>query len=141
MHPRQLAGAIHVHPSGKFVYLVNRADATHSHQGHPVFSGGENNIAVYAITPETGEPTLVQHVDTRSFHVRTFACDPSGRLLVTASIKALAAYYDEKGLTVTPATLSIFRIADDGHLKYVRSVDVETQGNQLQYWMGIVGLR
>ena len=141
VHPRQLAGAIHVHPSGKFVYLVNRADATHSHQGRPVFSGGENNIAVYAINPETGEPTLVQHVDTRSFHVRTFACDPSGRLLVTASIKALAAYDDEKGLTVTPATLSIFRIGDDGHLKYARSVDVETPGNQLQYWMGIVGLR
>lgn len=140
-HSRQLAGAIHIHPNGRFVYVANRADATHDHQGQNVFSGGENNIAVYAIDADTGEPTLIQHADTHSFHVRTFACDPSGRLLVTASIKALSECDNELTITETPAALSIFRIGDNGHLEYVRRVDVETQGRQLQYWMGIVGLR
>jgi len=46
--PRQLAGAIHVHPNGRFVYLANRADWTVDYAGKPVFGGGENSIVVYA---------------------------------------------------------------------------------------------
>jgi 6-phosphogluconolactonase (cycloisomerase 2 family) len=98
----------------------------------------ENNIAVYAIDPDTGEPTLVQHADTQSFHVRTFACDPSGRLLVTASIKPHAVLEGGEVAPV-PAALSVFRIGDDGQLLFVRKYDVETTDGQMQYWMGMVG--
>ena len=77
VRPRQLAGPIHVHPSGNAVYVVNRSDHAVDVGGRRVFGGGENNIAVYAIDPVTGEPFLIQHADTRSFHVRTFACDPA----------------------------------------------------------------
>jgi 6-phosphogluconolactonase len=135
---RQLGGPIHVHPSGQWVYVANRADHTVSIDGQKEFGGGENNIAVFRIDPDCGQPQLVQHADTQSFHVRTFACDPSGRLLVTASIKALAV---RNGATteVTPAALSIFRILSNGHLEFVRKYDIETTGAQLQYWMGIVG--
>ena len=52
---------------------------TVDYAGKPVFGGGENSIVAYAIDPATGEPTLIQHVDPRSVHVRTFAIDPSGR--------------------------------------------------------------
>lgn len=137
---RQLAGPIHVHPSGKVVYVANRADATVHVDGQAVFTEGENNIAVYSLDSDTGEPTLQQHADTRSFHVRTFACDPTGRLLVTASIKPLASI-ENGSLKQTPATLTTFRIGDDGQLEFVSTYEAETTGTQLQYWMGIVGLK
>jgi 6-phosphogluconolactonase len=140
VHPRQLAGPIHVHPSGRVVYVANRSDHGIDFGGSKVFGGGENNIAVYAIDPATGEPTLIQHADTHSFHVRTFACDPSGRLLVTASIKAHVVREGDQIRTV-PAALSVFRVQEDGRLQLARKYDVETSGTQLQYWMGIVGLR
>ena len=135
---RQLAGTIHVHPGGKYVYVANRADNTVDFNGAKVFAGGENSIAVYAIDPQSGEPTLIQHADTHSIHVRTFAFDPSGRLMVAASIKPLAAR-DGSGVRTVPATLSVFRVGGDGKLAFARTYDVEATG-RTQYWMGIVGL-
>ncbi len=139
VRPRQLGGPIHVHPDGHCVYVANRADHTVADGDSKVFAGGENNIAVYRIDPATGEPTLLQHADTESFHIRTFACDPSGRLLVTASIKALDERHGDH-IRHVPAALSVFRIAADGRLELCRKYDVETSGSQLQYWMGMVGL-
>ena len=139
LRPRQLAGPIHLHPNGRFVYVVNRADQTIEVGGHKVFGGGENNVAVYSIDADTGEPTLIQHADTHSFHVRTFACDPSGRLLVTASIRAHAVQ-EGNGARPVPAALSVFRIRDDGRLEFARQYDVQTTGSQLQYWTGMVSV-
>ena len=137
--PRQLAGTAHVHPNGKFVYVANRADTTVDFDGKPVFKGGENSIAVFAIDQKTGEPTLIQHADPRAFHVRTFALDPSGRMMVAASIRPLLV---RKGTNVesVSAGLSVFRVGSDGRLEFVRKYDVET-GGKLQFWMGIVGLK
>ncbi|PMS38609.1 6-phosphogluconolactonase [Trinickia symbiotica] len=135
---RQLGGPIHVHPSGRYVYVANRADRVEEVNGEKVFAGGENSIAVFRINSSTGEPTLVEHASTRSFHVRTFACDPTGQLLVTASIKPLAARV-EGAIRTIPAALTVFRVCDDGSLEYVRQYPVETRDGQLQYWMGIVG--
>lgn len=137
LQSRQLGGAIHVHPNGRFVYAANRCDQSVDTPAGKVFAGGENNIAVYAIDPKTGEPQLIEHTDTRSFHVRTFSLDPSGRLLITASIRALNRE-TSGGLEAVPAALSIFRIGDDGRLGFVRKLDVETSGAAMQYWMGIV---
>lgn len=136
--PRQLAGTVHVHPNGRFVYLANRADGTVDYEGKRVFGGGENSIVVYAIDSASGEPTLIQRADPRSGHVRTFAIDPSGRLLVTASIQPLAVR-EGTSITTVPAALSVFRIGDDGKLEFVRKYDVETNG-KIHYWMGILGL-
>ena len=69
-------------PNGRFLYLANRATAMTDFQGKRVFAGGENSIAVYSINQETGEPALIQNIDTRGVHPRTFAIDPSGRILV-----------------------------------------------------------
>src|SRR6266550_938822 len=87
---RQAAGTVHVHPNGRFVYGVNRADTTTEFEGRKVFVGGENTLAVYSIDPSTGEPRPIQHVDTRGIHCRTFHIDPSGRMLVAAHIMGLA---------------------------------------------------
>lgn len=135
--PRQLGGAIHVHPEGKFVYAANRCDQSVDTPLGKLFAGGENSIAVYAIDARTGEPTLLQHADTHSFHVRTFSIDPTGRLLVTASIKALQRRTVD-GVDLVPAALSVFRILGDGRLDFVRTIDVETSDSGMQYWMGMV---
>ena len=92
-----------------------------------MFGGGENSIAVYAIDQQSGEPTLIQHAATHSVHVRTFAIDPSARLMIAASIQPHAV---REGSTVTPvpAALSVFRIGNDGKLAFVRKYDVATNG-------------
>ena len=138
VRPRQLAGTIHVHPNGRCVYLINRSDSTVEYQGKAVFGGGDNSIAVYAIDQKTGEPTLIQHADTHTFHSRTFAIDPSGRMMVVASNLPMDVREGEKVVTV-PATLSVLRVGDDGKLAFVRKYDVETDG-KIHYWMGMFGL-
>lgn len=135
---RQLAGTVHVHPNGRFVYGVNRASATTEVAGQTVFAGGENTLAVYAIDPATGEPSLIQHVDTRGIHCRTFHIDPSGRLLVAAHIMGLAVR-DGSTARDIPARLSVFRIGTGGNLKFVRAYDVDV-GNATMFWMGMVAL-
>lgn len=136
--PRQLGGPIHVHPNGRFVYLTNRADNTVPHEGRRVFGGGENSIVVFSLDPATGEPTLLQHIDTRGIHVRTFALDPSGRMLVAASIMALPVREGAAVRTV-PAGLSVFRVGADGRLDFARKYDVDT-GKRTQFWSGIFPL-
>ncbi|HWI14860.1 MAG TPA: beta-propeller fold lactonase family protein, partial [Burkholderiales bacterium] len=136
--PRQLAGTVHVHPDGGHVYVANRADHTVDDNGTKVYAGGENSIAVFAVDPATGEPTLVQHADTHSFHVRTFAFEPGGRLMVAASIKPLAVR-TSKGVERVPAALSVFHVGRDGRLTFVRRYEVPTNG-EVHYWMGIVAL-
>ena len=136
--PRQLAGTVHVHPSGKFVYFANRADWTADYEGKKVFNGGENSIAAFAIDQQTGEPTLIQHADTRNYHVRTFSFDPSGRIMVAASINRMHVRKDNTVITV-PTAMSVFKVGDDGRLQFVRRYDVE-HGERTQYWTGMVGL-
>ena len=140
VRPRQLGGPIHFHPTKPIVYLANRADYMIDVAGKRVLGGGENNIAVYSVDKNTGEPTLIQNADTHSSHVRTFACDPSGRLMVTASIKRYAVLEGQEVKTIA-AALSVFRIRDDGKLEFVRKYDVETSDGQMQYWMGINSIK
>jgi 6-phosphogluconolactonase (cycloisomerase 2 family) len=135
---RQAAGTVHVHPSGRFVYAVNRASSTTEVEGKPVFAGGENTLAVYEIDTTTGEPTPIQHVDTHGIHCRTFHIDPSGRLLVAAHIMALQVR-EESSTRVVPAGLAVFRISDDGKLDFIRKYDVDV-GDKTMFWMGMVRL-
>jgi len=71
--------------------------------------------------------------------VRTFACDPDGRLLVTASIKPYALLQGEQAVAM-PAALSVFRIGDDGRLEFATQYAADTPEGQLQYWMGMIGV-
>src|SRR5688572_670480 len=76
---RQAASAVHVHPNGRYLYASNRAQETIDFEGKKVFKGGENSIVVYSVNQTTGEPTPIQHIETRGIHPRTFHLDPSGR--------------------------------------------------------------
>ncbi|MFZ3354996.1 MAG: beta-propeller fold lactonase family protein [Xanthobacteraceae bacterium] len=133
---RQAAGAIHVHPSGKFVYVTNRASDLSSFGGKPAVVGGQNDIAVFSIDLKTAEPTLIQNADARSIELRTFGIDPSGRMLVAASIAPAPVREGERIVTI-PAALTVFRIGDDGKLAFVRKYDIDT-GAQRQFWTGMV---
>ena len=135
---RQAAGTVHVHPNGRFVYGVNRADTTTEFEGRKLFVGGENTLAVYSIDPSTGEPAPIQHVDTRGIHCRTFHIDASGRMLVAAHIMGLAVR-DGAAVREVPACMSVFRIGADGRLDYMRKYDIDT-GGKLMFWMGMVKL-
>lgn len=138
VRPGQALGTIHMHPNGRFVYLANRASGSVDFEGRPVFAGGENNIAVFAINQETGEPTLVQNVDTRGIHVRTFALDPSGSILVAGNMIRMAVH-DKDGVNTVPASLAAFRVQSDGKLEFARKYDLNV-GSRNLFWMGIVPL-
>jgi 6-phosphogluconolactonase (cycloisomerase 2 family) len=138
VRPGQALGTIHMHPNGRFVYVANRASGTSDFEGKPVFVGGENNIAVFAINQDTGEPTLIQNVETLGIHVRTFALEPSGRILVAGNMMQLSVR-DNDGVKTVPASLAVFRVRSDGKLEFARKYDLNV-GSRNMFWMGIVPL-
>jgi len=132
----QRAGAIHVHPNGKFLYVSNRNDATVKNtSGQSVLVGGENNIAVYAINQITGEPIVIQHINTHGIEARTVVIDPSGHILIVANQEQRTAADG----TVIPRSMAVFNIKEDGMLTFVRKYDVQDQGQEL-FWSGLVAL-
>lgn len=68
--PRNAPADVHVHPSGRFLYLSNR---------------GQDGIAAFAIDPATATLRPLQHVSTEGAWPRNFALDPSGRFLLVAN--------------------------------------------------------
>ena len=135
--PQQMTGAIHVHPNGRFVYISNRASGTTVVDGKPVWEGGENTIGVYAIDQQTGEPVRIQNIDSGGMHARTFTLDAVSALLVAANQNAVT----KADGTRVPASLAVFRVADNGKLEFLRKYDVETgQGSSLM-WAGFLRLR
>lgn len=135
---RQAAGTVHVHPNGRFLYGANRAQQTVDYQGQKVFKGGENSIVVYSIDQATGEPTPIQHAETRKIHPRTFHIDPSGRLMVVQHNLPVNVREGSEIRTL-PAGLSVFRIGEDGKLTFARMYDIDV-GDSLMFWMGMVPL-
>jgi 6-phosphogluconolactonase len=99
---------------------------------------GQNTIAMFTVDHVTGEPRLAQAIETHGFHPRTFSIDPNGRMLVVANLIELPVR-DGDAMRTRPATLSTYKIGDDGRLTFVRSYDIETNG-LLQFWGGFVGL-
>jgi 6-phosphogluconolactonase (cycloisomerase 2 family) len=135
----QRAGAIHVHPNGRFVYLTNRAFWLTDFEGRQVFAGGENSVAVFAIDQTTGEPTLIQNADGHANYLRTFGIDPGGRILITASVWPMP-MREGKNITTLPAAIGMFRIGGDGKLALVRNYDIDATAKKQQFWAGMVTL-
>jgi hypothetical protein len=141
----QAAGPIHVHPNGGFVYLGNRSGVAgtvvpgvENVGGKMVFSGGDSEIAVFAINQQTGEPTAIQHADIRAAHPRTFGLDTGARLLVAGSLAATARREGDKVVDIPPG-LSVFRMGADGKLDFARKYDIDV-GPFTQWWTGMVQL-
>jgi 6-phosphogluconolactonase len=136
--PAQGAGPIHVHPNGRFVYVTNRNQGEVDFEGKKVFNGGENNVAVFSIDQQTGEPALIQTIDGRGIHLRNFGIDPSGRLLVASSIRPMPVR-DANQIKLLTAGLVVYRVGGDGKLEFARKYDVDTATGQ-QFWSGMVTL-
>jgi 6-phosphogluconolactonase (cycloisomerase 2 family) len=126
VRPGQTTSTVQVHPSGQFVYVGNRGAPT----------GGRNEIAVFRINEATGEPSLIQNVDTRGFTPRTFSLDPSGRLLVVGNQNSVSVG-EAASTKLVPANLAVFRVASDGMLTFVQRYDIAVARKPL-WWMGIV---
>jgi len=135
----QTASTVHVHPNGQFVYVGNRGGGTVDFNGTPVSAGGSNEIVVFRINQKTGEPTLIQNIDTHGFTPRTFALDPGGRLLVVGNQTTMAVR-DGATVKTVPGNLSVFRIRTDGKLDFVKTYDVAV-GRKPLWWMGLVALQ
>jgi len=133
---RQAACTLHFHPSGRFLYLANRAFDTVKVDGKDVFPGGENNIAVFAIDPATGEPSLIQNEDVRGVYPRTFALDPGARMLAVVNNEPKLVR-DGTGFKTIPANISTFKVGADGKLTFASNVELDT-GDQYQFWSGMV---
>jgi 6-phosphogluconolactonase len=134
----QTASTVHVHPNGRFVYVGNRAGGTTDFNGTPVFAAGTNNIAVFRINQDTGEPSLIQNIETRGFTPRTFAIDPSGRMLVVGNQNTMAVR-DGTTVKTVPPNVSVFRIRADGELDFTKSYGVAV-GRKPLWWVGLVAL-
>ena len=134
--PTQYLGPIHVHPSGRYLYLVNRSDGTVNFAGTKVHGDGENSVAVFSIDSAGGEPMLIQTIGTEAFHARTFSIHPSGKMLVTAAVAPLSERAGDQVREV-PAGLSVFSVGDDGRLAFARKYDVDVAGGPL-FWCGMV---
>jgi 6-phosphogluconolactonase len=140
-----LVGPIHIHPNGRFVYLTNRGVSSNpdgtpagSDKGEPVRDFTDSSVAVFSVDEDTGEPTLIQTIDSDGVHPRTFSIDPSARILVSGSQYPVA-MREGGNIRVLPAGLSLFRIGQEGRLRYVRRYDVDT-GDRSHFWCGLVEL-
>jgi 6-phosphogluconolactonase (cycloisomerase 2 family) len=126
--PGQTTSSVHVHPNGQFVYVANRGAS----------AANANEIAVFRINQQTGEPSLIQNIDTHGYTPRTFAVDPSGRLLIVGNQTTMETRNGATAETV-PANLSVFRIRNDGKLDYVNRYEVAS-GRKPLWWMGLAPL-
>ena len=132
----QMASAIHVHPNGRYVYGSNRAWETETLDGRKVFVGGVNDIAVFAIDRATGEPSLIQHVDTLGIFPRTFGIDASGTMLVVGNQEPFNIRAGDEIQRVLPS-LVVFRIGEDGRLTRLHKYDHADNG-AVCFWVGVV---
>ncbi len=139
VEPEQVAGTVHLHPNGRFVYQANRSTATSEFEGKRVFAGGENSIVVYSVNQDTGEPLLIQHIDTMGMNPRTFAIDTGGRILVAANTIPYLAR-DGAAVRSIPACMAVYKILSDGRLDFVRKYDVDATNSRSMFWMGLVPL-
>jgi len=134
-HPGQGVGPIHAHPNGRFVYQTNRGSGVTEENGRKVSNGGENNIVVWAIDQNTGEPSLIQRSDAHGFELRTFTTDPSAQVLIAASTTAMLLPNGDK----VSAGLSVYRMGADGKLDFARKYDVDTSAG-VQFWCGCLNM-
>ncbi|EJM22312.1 3-carboxymuconate cyclase [Pseudomonas sp. GM21] len=130
---KQRGGVIQIHPNGRFLYVSNRSDAVIRGRRHEVFAGGENSMAVFELDPVTGEPRLIQHVDTHGIEARTFSIDPTGNMLIVANQKSvwLEAGANDRRLL---ACLAFFQIGEQGMLNFVGKHEMPDDGRWL-LWM------
>ena len=141
VRPGQRVGAIHVHPSGKYLYLSNRARETIRSEvgGRPVdvFAGGENDITLYEIDRNSGAPQLIERYETRGFEARTFSIDPAGQFLFVGNQSTRNVLHADGAVEPVARNVAVFRIGHEARLRYLHKYDFS--GGEL-FWLGAIAL-
>jgi len=96
---RQLAGDICVHPTGRFAYVLNRSRDPR----------GENNVAVFTVDADTGQPRHLESLDLPGRHPR------SVRISADGSLMAIAVMEPDEGAS-QPAGVLVASVGVDGRL-------------------------
>jgi 6-phosphogluconolactonase len=117
----QTSASLHFDPQGRFLYVANRGAGPKN----------ENSISAFAIDGKTGEPTLIQSMETHGYEPRTFTLDGSGKTLIVAN---------QNSKEGTPASLAVYSIRNDGKLEYRRKYDIETGPGRMLFWAGAIPL-
>ena len=127
----QRAGAIHVHPNGRWLYLTNRNTTTRTQtiDGAPtvIFDGGVNEVALFAIDGHPSHPTRLGGFDVHGFEPRTFTIDPTQRFIIVANQKAMTVLGDDGKAHAVNPNLVVFRIEKDGSLVFLHSYDLGSE--------------
>lgn len=135
----QLAGAICIHPGGRYLYVANRAHGLRPHGSDRVFAGGENSVAVFAIAERTGWPELIQSVPVVGLHPRAMDLNKDGTVLLVATRQG-GFHETEEGLVQESASLCCFSVGLDGYLTLTSSTAVGPSDDHL-FWCGFSGFR
>ena len=133
---RQANSAIHLHPSGKFVYVSNRTYAA-APINAGVIPNGEDNIAVFEIDEISFKPSLIQSVDTFGSLPRTFSIHKSGKMLVAANSEAAKKLNFNGKATSLPLSLVSYEIAANGKLALKQQINFHAK-DQLLFWAGFL---
>lgn len=134
---RQAASAIHIHPTGNFVYVSNRAYLAENCGPAKIIPNGEDNIAIFKINKGTGTVNLLDNVDTKGSLPRTFSIDPSGQLLIAANSEPARKKNHLGQLVHLPVSLNIFKIDVDGRLEQRENLTFPNE-DQLLFWAGFL---
>ena len=134
---RQATSAIHVHPNGQFVYISNRTYGTINTPTGRVVPDGEDNIAVFSINPENGQPNPIQHAPTHGSLPRTFSIHPSGKMLVATNSEVARKMLPNGSIKELPLSLVTFRIQNDGKLEETGIIEFSDKDNLL-FWAGFL---
>jgi 6-phosphogluconolactonase (cycloisomerase 2 family) len=125
----QYAGAVHVHPQGRFVFVANRDDP---HAGaEDSHLTGDNTMAVFAIDAQSGTVAPPRHYELDAYHVRTFSLQPPW--LVAASQGDVTLEGQGAATRWVPASLGVFRISPDGALSALHRTPVPA-GTSMLFW-------
>lgn len=131
----QVAGVVHLHPSGRFAYVGNRTPGRYEEDGRMVRTEGGDDIAVFEIDLKTGEPTPIQRIDAEGIMPRSITTDPSGELLIVGNQYEIEAYKGDV-LEIVPQSLVIYRIGADGQLELAWKHQLE-MGDGAMVWMNL----
>ena len=133
---RQANSAVHVHPSGKFVYVSNRTYPAAPRNGRAI-PNGEDNIAVFEINEISYEPSLIQSADTLGSLPRTFSIHNSGEMLVAANSEAARKINFQGKATSLPLSLVCYKIEENGRLTLKQQINFREK-DQLLFWAGFL---
>jgi 6-phosphogluconolactonase len=103
--------AIHIHPSGKFLYAANRG----------INDGKENSIAAFSVNPQNGKLTLLEIESSKGLVPRDFTISPNGEFLLVANQNSntIVTFKINQNTGMLEATANVLEISTPVCLKFL----------------------